>query len=73
LVEGTLRFETAEPALRYFDSCRSMKGFSPDDWALARTAFAQVIARQLRNGPWIISKTIVLLTAAKSDHNKSSI
>jgi ubiquinone/menaquinone biosynthesis C-methylase UbiE len=73
LVEGTLRFETAEPALRYFDSCRSMKGFSPDDWALARTAFAQVIARQLRNGPWIISKTIVLLTASKNDHTKSSI
>ena len=72
-VEGALRFETAEPALRYFDSCRTMKGFKPDDWALARNAFAQVVARRLTDGPWIISKTIVLLTATKSDHNKSSI
>ncbi|HEX4055661.1 MAG TPA: class I SAM-dependent methyltransferase [Tepidisphaeraceae bacterium] len=62
-VEAALRFETAEPALRYFDSCRTMKGLSVQDWKLAREAFAQVIARRLGNGPWIISKTIVLLTA----------
>jgi SAM-dependent methyltransferase len=72
-VEAALRFETAEPALRYFDSCRTLKGFNPDDWALARNAFAQVIPRRLSDGPWVISKTVVLLTATKSDHNRSSI
>jgi len=72
-VEGALRFETAEPALRYFDSCRTMKGFNSDDWALARNAFAQVVARRLRDGPWIISKTIVLFATMKDGHTKSSM
>lgn len=72
-VQSALRFESAEPALRYFDSCRTMKGFTPEDWALARTAFAKVLSRRLDHGPWIVSKTIVLLTAVNGAHNKSSI
>jgi SAM-dependent methyltransferase len=62
-VEGALRFETPEPALRYFDSCRTMKGLGLEEWKVARETFAQVIARRLGNGPWIISKTVVLLIA----------
>jgi len=64
-VEAALRFETAEPALRYFDSCRTMKGLSVEDWRLAREQFANVIARRLENGPWLISKTVVIFTATK--------
>jgi SAM-dependent methyltransferase len=64
-VEAALRFETAEPALRYFDSCRTLRGLTVEDWRLARQQFAKVIARRLENGPWLISKTIVLLTATK--------
>lgn len=65
-VEACLRFETAEPALRYFDSCRTMKGFTPEDWIPARRAFADVLDRRLANGPWMISKTVVLLAATKT-------
>jgi SAM-dependent methyltransferase len=72
-VKTALRFESAEPALRYFDSCRTMKGFTPEDWALARAAFANVLSRRFDNGPWIVSKTIVLLSAVNDPHNKSSI
>jgi len=65
-VEAFLRFETAEPALRYFDSCRTMKGFSAEDWIPARRAFAEVLARRFASGPWMISKTVVLLKATKT-------
>jgi SAM-dependent methyltransferase len=65
-VQAALRFETAEPALRYFDSCRTMKGFTPEDWIPARKAFAEVVSRRLANGPWIISNTVVLFTAHRS-------
>lgn len=64
-VEASLRFQTGEPALRYFDSCRTLRGLTVDDWRLAREQFAKVIARRLENGPWLISKTIVLLTATR--------
>jgi SAM-dependent methyltransferase len=72
-VQGALRFETAEPALRYFDSCRTMKGLSIQEWALARETFAQIIARRISAGPWIISKTVVLLSAVKNYHSNSSM
>jgi SAM-dependent methyltransferase len=65
-VEAALRFESADPALRYFDSCRTLKGFSEQDWAIARETFAQAIARRLSAGPWLVSKTVVLLTANAS-------
>jgi SAM-dependent methyltransferase len=63
LVEAALRFDSADPALRYFDSCRTLKGFSEQEWAVARQAFAQTVARRLSAGKWLISKTIVLLVA----------
>ncbi len=63
LVEAALRFETPDPPLRYFDSCCTMKGLNPQDWAVIRQAFAQAVARRLKNGPWLISKTVALLTA----------
>jgi SAM-dependent methyltransferase len=65
LVESALHFETADPALRYFDSCRTIKGFSVEEWDVARRAFADVIAKRLAGGPWTISKTVVLLTAIR--------
>lgn len=63
LVEAALRFDSADPALRYFDSCRTLKGFSEQEWAVARDAFAQTISRRLDAGPWLVSKTIVVLVA----------
>jgi SAM-dependent methyltransferase len=73
LVEAALKFESPEPALRYFDSCRTMKGFNERDWAIARVAFGKIIATRFRSGPWMISKTAVLLSASKSPHSKNSI
>jgi len=64
-VEAALRFETAEPALRYFDSCRTMKGLSNEQWTLIRQSFAQVVAARVTPGPWLISKTVALLSATK--------
>jgi len=63
LVDAALRFETPEPALRYFDSCRSMQNLSDQQWAIIRQEFARVIAGRFSNGPWLISKTVVLLMA----------
>jgi SAM-dependent methyltransferase len=65
-VEAALRFETTEPPLRYFDSCRTMKGLSAEDWSVAREAFARALARRLLNGPWLISKGVVLLIGQKT-------
>jgi SAM-dependent methyltransferase len=62
-VESALRFETPDPPLRYFDSCRTMKGLTPEDWKLAREKFAEIVRARLTQGPWLISKTAVLLTA----------
>jgi len=64
-VEAALRFETAEPALRYFDSTRTMKGLSIEQWDFFRQAFEKIIAGRLTSGPWLISKTVALLSAAK--------
>jgi SAM-dependent methyltransferase len=64
-VEAALRFETAEPALRYFDSCRTLRGVGVEDWGLAREQFAKVIARRLENGPWLVSKTVVIFNATR--------
>jgi SAM-dependent methyltransferase len=72
-VEAALRFETAEPALRYLDSCATLKGLTPPNWASIRQAFAEAVVRRLKGGPWIISKTVVLLTAVKDPQIKSSI
>jgi ubiquinone/menaquinone biosynthesis C-methylase UbiE len=63
LIESALRFESPEPPLRYFDSCRSMKNLSNTEWILAREKFAEAIERRLTHGPWLISKTAVILTA----------
>ena len=65
-VEATLRFETIEPPLRYFDSCRTMKGFGPEDWKIAREKFAEIVQQRVARGPWLVSKTVVLLTATKT-------
>src|ERR1700692_1011623 len=62
-VEAALRFESAKPALRYFDSCRTMKGFDVAEWGAAREAFATVVEKRIEGGPWIVQKTVVLLTA----------
>jgi len=62
-VESALRFDTVEAPLRYFDSCRTMKGVNREDWAVAREAFGRVIARRLSSGPWTVAKTVVLFTA----------
>jgi len=70
---AALCFETPEPALRYFDSCRTMKGFTSEDWASARKMFAEIVTRRCAAGPWMISKTTVLLSAVKNTHSNSSI
>ena len=62
-VGAALRFETAEPALRYFDSCRTLKGFTVEEWAVARAEFAKVVAERLKDGPWFVTKTAVLFMA----------
>jgi hypothetical protein len=64
LVEAALRFESAEPALRYFDSCRTMKRFSEEEWGVARQTFAEIVAKRLDPGPWMVSKIVVLLSAS---------
>ena len=66
VVEAALRFETAEPALRYFDSCRTLKRFGVDEWALAREEFAKVVAERLKDGLWLVTKTAVLFMAFNS-------
>jgi SAM-dependent methyltransferase len=63
LVRSALRFESSDPPLRYFDSCRSLKGLSDAEWALARAKFADALDRRLASGPWLVSKTAVILTA----------
>jgi SAM-dependent methyltransferase len=65
LVYSALQFESADPPLRYFDSCRSMKNISDEEWALAREKFAEAINHRLRQGPWLVSKTAALLAARK--------
>jgi SAM-dependent methyltransferase len=65
-VEASLRFETAEPALLYFDSTRTMKGLSVEQWDVFRQAFAKIVAARVASGPWLISKTVALLSATKA-------
>ncbi|HEY1921394.1 MAG TPA: class I SAM-dependent methyltransferase [Tepidisphaeraceae bacterium] len=72
-VDGALQFETADPAIRYFDSCRTFRGLTPQEWQVAHDVFAKIAAQRLTAGPWIIPKTVVLLTANKTPHTKSSI
>jgi len=62
-MEAALRFESADPPLRYFDSCRTMKRFSEEEWARAREEFAKIISHRVSAGPWLVHKTVVLLTA----------
>jgi hypothetical protein len=40
-----------------------MKGLSVEEWTIARRTFAKVVEGRLRNSPWVIPKTVVLLTA----------
>jgi SAM-dependent methyltransferase len=65
-VEAALRFETADPAIRYFDSCRTFRGLTPEEWQIAHDTFANIVTQRLANGPWLISKTVILLTAKKN-------
>jgi ubiquinone/menaquinone biosynthesis C-methylase UbiE len=70
-VDSALRFESAEAPLRYFDSCRTLKGVSIEDWELAREKFAEAIQRRVAKGAWTVSKTAVLILATvsrKSDY-----
>ncbi len=71
-VEAALRFDSAEPALRYFDSCRTLKGFSEQEWMAARQMFAETVAGRLRAGPWLVSKTVVLITANSAGKSDSA-
>jgi SAM-dependent methyltransferase len=64
-VEAALRFETVEPALRYFDSTRTLRGLSVEQWDVFRQSFAKIVAGRVSAGPWMISKTVVLLGAVK--------
>jgi SAM-dependent methyltransferase len=72
-VEAFLRFETPHPAIRYFDSCRTLRGLTPEEWDAARDAFAAVLPQRFAGGPWLISKTIILLIAEKPSHTSNSI
>jgi SAM-dependent methyltransferase len=65
LVNAALQFDSPEPALRYFDSCRTMKGMTLEDWSIARKKFAEIIAPYFTRGPWTVSKTVVLLIATR--------
>jgi SAM-dependent methyltransferase len=62
-VRGSLRFESAEPVLRYFDSGRNFKSFTEEEWDMAQQAFAKVIAGRFAPGTWVVSKTSALLSA----------
>jgi SAM-dependent methyltransferase len=65
-VEAALRFETAEPALRYYDATRTLQGPNPHQGDPLRQAFAQIVARRLTSGPWLIPKSVVLLIGIKT-------
>jgi SAM-dependent methyltransferase len=63
-VNSALRFESAEPVVRYFDSCRSLKGVPAAQWDKASETFAGVVKTRLKHGPWTISKSVALIMAA---------
>lgn len=65
LVKSALRFETAEPVLRYFDSCRTLRNFSIELWRPAREAMEVAVKRRLESEPWVVSKIVVLFRAVK--------
>lgn len=65
-VEGALRFESAETALRYYDASRTLPGPNPEGSDAIRPAFAEIVARRLSAGAWVISKNVVVISAEKN-------
>jgi SAM-dependent methyltransferase len=62
-LEAKLVFREAAPVVRYFNSSRTMKGLSVERWRQIEQAMRRVVESRLQNGPWTVSKRVVLLKA----------
>jgi SAM-dependent methyltransferase len=64
-LEAKLVFHETEPVVRYFNSSRTMKGLTIEQWRQIEQAMRRVIESRLQNGPWAVSKRVVLLKAVR--------
>lgn len=65
-LESKLVFSKVDPVVRYFNSSRTMKGLSVEEWKEIERAMRRVVESRVKSGPWSVSKRVVFLTAGRA-------
>lgn len=60
-----LEFRDPEPALAYWDALRVRYGYGEPTWARGRALLHDWLEERLREGPWHVSKRVVLFNAVR--------
>jgi ubiquinone/menaquinone biosynthesis C-methylase UbiE len=64
-LESKFVFHEAEPVVRYFNSSRTLKRASIEEWKEIERAMRHTVESRVKAGPWSVSKRVVFLTAQR--------